>query len=171
MKTYHRPDGVVGCGFYGEFGGLWQHSIAWPDQSAARMRHEDLEERKIAVKDLAVVPFSERAAIEKVNVNKNGDSMIVEDIYVGPPVDADPYTTNDLPPPADPPAFEDPAHFDPSLSEAENIRIALAMMPGETNKGIIEVLNRHGVNVSSSQVTRERKSLAKAEATEETASE
>jgi hypothetical protein len=159
MKTYHRPDGVVGCGFYGEFGGLWQHSIAWPDQSAARMRHEDLEERKIEVKDLAVLPFSERGSIERVNVNKNGDSMIVEDIYVGPPVLADP------------PALEDPAHFDPSISEAENIRTALAMMPGETNKGIIEVLNRHGVNVSSSQVTRERKSLAKAEATEETASE
>jgi hypothetical protein len=159
MKTYHRPDGVVGCGFYGEFGGLWQHSIAWPDQSAARMRHEDLEERKIEVKDLAVLPFSERGSIERVNVNKNGDSMIVEDIYVGPPVLAEP------------PAPEDPVPFDPSISEAENIRTALAMMPGETNKGIIEVLNRHGVNVSSSQVTRERKSLAKAEATEETASE
>jgi hypothetical protein len=164
-----------------------------------------LEERKIQIKSLAVVSVGDRdlidmanapcgdyrfgkSDVQKVNANKNGDSMIVEDVYVGPPVNADPYTTNDILPPENPPANaeavspvlpvappapEDANPFDASKSEAENIRIALGLMPDETNKGIIEVLNRHGVNVSSSQVTRERKAMEKAavESPEETVSE
>jgi hypothetical protein len=141
------------------------------------MRFEDLEERKIAIKDLAVVSVGGRGSIERVNVNKNGDSMIVEDVYVGPPVVADQSPVDDAPwtvdletgevakaevTPVDPPTPEDANPFDPSKSEAKNIRIALSMYRDETNKSIIEILNRYGVDVSSSQVTRERKAIAKA---------
>lgn len=164
INTYHRPDGVIGCGFFGEFGGLWQHSISWPDQPAARMRTEDLEDRKIDVKSLAVASVGDRDLIDmadrgsgqsytvesvvKVNANKNGDSMIVEDVYVAPPA------------PVDPPAPEDASPFDSSASEAENIRRAIALDPDATNRDIITLLNSHGVNVSSSQISRERRALA-----------
>jgi len=185
INSYHRPDGVVGCGFFGEFGGLWQHSIAWPDQPSARMRFEDLEERQIEIKNLAVFSHDGRdlvrmfagrdlidmanapcgdyrfskSDVQKVNANKNGDSMIVEDVYVGPPVVADP------------PAPEDAAPFDPSASEAENIRRAIAADPDATNRDIITLLNSHGVNVSSSQISRERRAIAAVAEAETAASE
>jgi len=165
FNTYHRPDGVVGCGFYGEFGGLWQHSIAWPDQSAARMRTEDLEDRKIEMKSVAVVPVGERSMID----------------WASKP--ADKYSTEKLPYLGDDPDFKkwfteavtrlttDAAPFDKSASEAENIRRAIAYDPDATNKDIIALLNSHGVDVSSAQVTRERRAMkaaSEAEAAEPT---
>lgn len=133
IQTYHRPDGVVGCGFFGEFGGLWQHSIAWPDQAAARLRTEDLEDRKIEVKPI------ESAAKPKVDT--------------APKPTPDPVTTT-----AEPPADES-TEFDLTASEAANIRIAIGAYPEMSNKEIIGILNTSGIDVSSSQVTRERKSL------------
>lgn len=172
IKTYHRPDGVVGCGFYGEFGGLWQHSIAWPDQSATRMRHEDLQERQIAIKDLAVVPFGKRDLIDMAD--QPGEAYAVgKDIAADQKshpledwIEEEPYPA-DHTPAADLPAPEDASPFDASTSEAANIRTALALFPDATNKEIIEMLNREKIEIASSQVTRERKAIAKA--AEETA--
>lgn len=172
IKTYHRPDGVVGCGFYGEFGGLSQHSIAWPDQSATRMRHEDLQERQIAIKDLAVVPFGKRDLIDMADQPGEGHAAGCVDYVkandppdgVMPPDDIGPSTASEvLPvPPIDFPAPEDASPFDASTSEAANIRTALALFPDATNKEIIEMLNREKIEIASSQVTRERKAIAKA---------
>jgi hypothetical protein len=162
MKIYQRPDGVVGCGFYGEFGGLWQHSIAWPDQSATRMRFEDLEERQIDVKQVAVVGIGDRDLIDMANAPARGYETKSQK-----PVEAEVEATIVESAPVDPPAPEDAAPFDPSTSEAENIRRAIALDPDATNKDIISLLNSHGIDVSSSQVTRERRAIKAA--SEETA--
>jgi hypothetical protein len=156
MNTYHRVDGIVGCGFFGDFGGLMQHSIAWPDQPATRMRDEDLEERQIKVKQVAVVSAGERNAIDWA-AKPNGEYTVEKLKEAGYKVEVSETA------PVAPPAPEDAAPFDPSTSEAENIRRAIAMDPDATNRDIIALLNSHGVNVSSPQVTRERRAMKAAE--------
>jgi hypothetical protein len=160
MNTYHRVDGIVGCGFFGDFGGLMQHSIAWPDQPATRMRDEDLEERQIDVKQVAVVSAGERNAIDWA-AKPNGGYTVEKLKEAGYEVEVPEAAPEPLP--VAPPASEDAAPFDPSTSEAENIRRAIAMDPDATNRDIIALLNSHGVNVSSPQVTRERKAMKAAE--------
>jgi hypothetical protein len=154
INTYHRPDGVVGCGFYGEFGGLWQHSISWPDQPSARMRTEDLEDRKIDVKSLAVVPVGDRDLIDKPGPIDDQTIESIVDVQDGE------IESVEVMPPVSPTVPEDASQFGPSASEAENIRRAIAADPDATNRDIITLLNSHGVNVSSSQISRERKALA-----------
>jgi hypothetical protein len=164
IKTYHRPDGVVGCGFYGEFGGLWQHSIAWPDQSATRMRFEDLEERQIEVRDCVACGPCEnlQCQLEPVAVDATtaASTSALEDTDLPVNIEVDPFT---------PPGVENVADspFSPEVSEAANIRAALTRDPDMSNRDVIAFLHSHGVEVSTSQVTRERRAMkAAAETTE-----
>lgn len=200
MMTYHRPDGAVGCGYKIEWAGIEQHSVSWPDGPAQRYRDEDLDDRKIKIKSVAVVRFGDRKSIEQVDenggeqvdaqkepVNAGTDSgeQIDTTVEVNKTLaEADEQASDSFPleAPADTVDTSDESvenaasdkqvadqtdsqagntsRFDPSQSEAANIRIALEIAPEATNRDVIDHLHAAGISVSSSQVSRERKTLA-----------
>lgn len=148
MNIYHRPDAVTGCGYVIEWGGMKQHSVAWPDRPAERFRDEDLIERGIEVRQV-VDAHSEPFPLE---------SAPAEPLPLEEPT-AEESPLDPIPEPVEPVSI---TPFDASLTEAENIRIALEDNPEATNRQVIDRLHAVGINVSSSQISRERRSLTKA---------
>lgn len=150
IYQYFRPDGIVGVGFLIHLGGVDQHSIAWPDRPAERMKEDEMLERGVAF-ELAMVnvmrletanaPSDIDSNDESGSGNTEGDSQQV-------------------------------FAFDPSKSEAENIRNYLAVNPAARNKDVIAALNSLGMDVSSGQVTAARKAIAaESESSEQLAGE
>lgn len=137
-NVYRRPDGVVGCGFVIEFAGKPQHSVSWPDRVSFRYTEEGLERAGIACSSPCGEPVSEPVAA-----------------IVAPEPAAE---SNPEPPASD--AAEDVTQEVDAASEAGAIREYLAANPEATNKQVIAALAEQGVQIQSSQVTREKKKLA-----------
>lgn len=134
-RTFRRRDGVLGVGFVMMFAGVEQASIAWPDRQAERFIVDDMD----------------RNGINEVG-GKTHEDLGKE---VMPDVDPSKPTSEDGPAVSPPLVLPNP--FAEPISEAQAIRNYLAEHgTGATNKAIVEALKAQGVNVSSSQVTREK---------------
>ncbi len=168
MNVYFRPDGVEGCGHVIEWGGLQQHSVSWPDGPAQRYRDEDLEDRQITFQNVHSVVFDAMDDLSKIIPGVQVEQVTT--LADQPPAEASsPGGIAPIPEPGEPASI---APFDATATEAANIRIALQVDPEATNRQVIDRLHAVGISVSASQVSRERKALAKlAEADTAAASE
>lgn len=142
--TYYRPDGVVGVGFEITHSAKKMHSIAWPDRCAERMLDDELARKKIRVDGKPEVvpkapdtPLHEMLSTPETTDESQEDAEVSED---------------------DKSVSEEPEADEP-VSEAQAIRDYLTANPEATNKTVVEALAVDGIEISSSQVTRQRKNL------------
>ena len=138
--TYMRPDGAIGVGYFIPWAGRYVHSVAWPDLPAERYSVERLERMRVQV-----------LGIETVGKDQPEDQ---------------PETTPGVTAKPDLPTTDDESgekltnnrlKSDQSVSEAQAIRDFLDTQPEATNKEVIAALNERGIEVSSGQVSRERR--------------
>lgn len=171
-NSYTRADGRVGVGFMIEFSGRQQHSVAWSDGPAQRFMPDELKEHHIAVEPLplsgsgrAAETFTESEASElcpAVNVNVDpfppaGGSAETENSETSSETESDgSQAETDK---AEESPSENPGYFNPDATEAANIRSYLHAHPDATNQEVIAAMHSHGVEISSSQVTTQRKRM------------
>ena len=111
------------------------HSIAWPDRCAERMLDDELLRKQIRMAGPA--------------------EQTVEDDYVGSDMQEseepdESFWNSEL--------DESSLEVEP-ISEAQAIRDYLTEHPEAANKAVVEALAARGIEISSSQVTRQRKNL------------
>jgi hypothetical protein len=161
VLSYRRNDGVVGVGFLIEYGGIQQHSIAWPDRAPERYSPSMLDFNLIAAEPLSPFLFVEPGL---PNVKPENDSVVPVDLTPVVPVEPTlvvPVTPEPALPvvpvvpntPAEPAKPEVKPEND---SEADWIRAYLTDNPTSTNAEVIEALGATGIVVTSSQVSRYR---------------
>ena len=164
--TYYRSDGVVGVGFEITHSAKLMHSIAWPDRCAERMLDDELLRKKIRVAgpaDEAVVSPPASSAEPDVSEGVNSASTSPE-VKLASEVEDD-YVGSDRQESEEPDeSFWDSELDESSLevepvSEAQAIRDYLTEHPEAVNKAVVEALAARGIEISSSQVTRQRKNL------------
>jgi len=167
--TYYRPDGVIGVGFEITHSAKTMHSIAWPDRCSERMLDDELTRKQIRVAgpaeqtDAPVVapPAASEGPDVAEGVNSAGTSPEVklapevEDDYVGSDMqeseEADESFWNS--------ELEGSSLEVEPISEAQAIRDYLTEHPKVANKTVVKALAVRGIEISSSQVTRQRKNL------------
>lgn len=162
-NQYTRRDHVIGVGFEIEYAGKRMHSIAWPDRPAERYMNDELEselckvspmgggcckpcDTPLAVETPAVEPVAEVAEPAEPTADAPPESVdpLPEVIETQTPVD-----------PIAPPEFV----FNRELTETVNIYNYLTVYPNATNQEVIAALNGFGMEVSTSQVSRQRTKL------------
>jgi hypothetical protein len=180
FNSYTRADAVVGVGFVIAFAGRNQHSIAWPDRPSERYMSDELAEHRIAVEEMNYGNCDDGCKLEigrEVEgvgrvFNVNTDGVHIDDIAADPVVgenetivEAVVEVLEDSPTLEESPGIvESPEvtfEFLPRETEATNIRNYLTLYPEATNQDVITALHGYGMEVSSSQVSYGRKSLAK----------
>lgn len=136
-NTYTRSDAVVGVGFEIEHAGKRMHSIAWPDKPAERMMDDEMERKNVVCKQAKIL-----------NPNTKQGDVELESIETEETATDEVTTLDESPSPK---------------SEAETIREYLAEHPDADNATVIEALGAMKIEVNASQVSRQRKNLAKAD--------
>lgn len=134
---YDRPDGIAGVGHCIDFAGRLQHSVSWPDKIAERYMDDELVEKSIQVK--------------RLQDDQDDDEDAINDPAASAKVKVDSETF---------------VH-DPDATEAANIRGYLIANPEASNQDVIAALHELKTEVSSSQVTAQRKRLAKVDESDE----
>lgn len=150
-NVYSRPDGVVGVGFEIQWAGKPQHSVSWPDRPSFRYTDQGLERAGISVEyGEGLAPVTEPAEASEPEAVATPEPTPV----VTEPTPVVTETAEEAT------AEAEEATAETETSEAQSIRDYLAANPEAANKDVITALAEQGIQIQSSQVTRERKKLA-----------
>jgi hypothetical protein len=150
-NTYRKADGTVGVGFMIQRSGRMMHSIAWPNDVAERMMPDEMERKHITCK----WPESESETPEAESEPEEPEiADPVESAEVKTEVNVDANIQSES-------SEQESETEEKPKSEAEQIREYLTANPDADNKTVIEELAKAGTDITSSQVTRQRKNLSK----------
>lgn len=195
-NRYEAPNGRVGVGFKIEHAGRPQHSVAWPDGIAERYMDDELEERQIKVSTLCIdcpqpAETMRRKSVDEIWIDeesKMSDAALSASEFLNsgklfdgkasvniitPPVDQQNLdTSNQTNDNANQNSENESKglkefNFNPKETEAANIRECLLANPDASNQDVITALHDLGMEVSSSQVSAQRRQRAKQEKTEQ----
>lgn len=169
LQLFRRADGVDGAGYQIHHAGKPQISIAWADRPAERFTEDELARLKIRRMKTAETNSDGKPA--ETVTKKTVDELYDEKPAVSDqPVDDLPTTAGESQenvettgvPEQTTGAPEDETTEAPAtepVSEAEAIRQYLAEHPNAGNKDVVAALAEQGIEVGSSQVSREKRKL------------
>lgn len=176
-NKYQQSDRRTGVGFVIEWAGRKQHSIAWEAGPAERYKEDELAEHGIEVTPLVECVHKPAEAVVEEIVGDALESQSgvkveeVQEIETAPETEQpvsdwtgegqDALTDVEA---AEEIARESTGHefiFLPEGTEAANIRAYLTAYPEATNQEVIAALHKFGLEVSSSQVSTQRKKIEK----------
>lgn len=183
--TYIRPDGAKGVGYFIPFAGKYVHSIAWPDQHAERYTVDRLDRMRIQVEGMETIGrdgreylrselgwrflTDEEAAEAQATVAEQLGVDPGEFFATGPELSGDELAVAAAEDESMETATEEASQEvkgetddEEPVNEAQAIRDYLAEHPEAANKDVIAALAERGIEIASSQVTRQRKAIGKA---------